>query len=82
MHAKKLCSGTGLLFTARRQQEFLQSSHKPFPPIPSSPDEFISTGVNARPTFFGCNPGPNDTFPLVIYLPNAPPLSGDNPVTK
>lgn len=77
-----LCSGTSLIFTSLRQQQFLQSSHKTFPPTPSTPDEFISTGVNARPTFFGCDPTASEDFPLVIYLPNAPPLSGIDPVTK
>lgn len=52
------------------------------PPIPSTPDDFIATGVNARPTFFGCDPSSSDDYPLIIYLPNAPPLTGDDPVTK
>lgn len=61
----------------------MQASHQQFPPIPASPDDFISTGVNARPTFFGCDPVHNPPeFPLVIYLPNAPPINGDDPVTK
>ncbi|KJA19980.1 hypothetical protein HYPSUDRAFT_43886 [Hypholoma sublateritium FD-334 SS-4] len=75
-------NGTSLIFTALRQQQFLQSSHKTFPPTPSTPDDFISTGVNARPTFFGCDPTASEDFPLVIYLPNAPPLSGIDPVTN
>jgi lysophospholipase len=68
--------------TSLRQNQFLQDSHKPFPPIPASPEDFIATGVNARPTFFGCDPSPTDKFPLVIYLPNAPPITGSPPVTK
>lgn len=68
--------------TSLRRNQFLQDSHKPFPPIPISPEDFIATGVNARPTFFGCDPSPIDTFPLVIYLPNAPPITGRPPVTK
>lgn len=77
-----LCSGTGLIFSALRQTTFLQSSHKPFPPFPTTPNEFISTGVNLRPTFFGCDPTSPPTFPMIIYLPNAPPIDGSNPVTK
>lgn len=75
-------SGTGLIFSSTRQLKFLQSSHQAFPPLPSTPEEFISTGVNARPTFFGCNPPKLDSYPLIIYLPNAPPITGNDPVTK
>ncbi|PPQ70690.1 hypothetical protein CVT24_000172 [Panaeolus cyanescens] len=75
-------NGTGLVFSALRQTTFLQSSHKPFPPFPATPDDFISTGVNARPTFFGCDPPPAADYPLIVYLPNAPPIDGGNPVTK
>ncbi|KZT15422.1 hypothetical protein NEOLEDRAFT_1184888 [Neolentinus lepideus HHB14362 ss-1] len=48
-----------------------------------TPDDFISTGVNRRPTFFGCYPTRNPTeYPMLIYLPNSPPLNGDNPTTN
>jgi lysophospholipase len=57
-------------------------SHQQFPAIPSTPEEFIQFGVNARATFFGCNPENATDYPLVIYLPNAPPFNGDDPVTK
>ncbi|KAF9013962.1 hypothetical protein BDQ17DRAFT_1230461, partial [Cyathus striatus] len=44
---------------------------------------FISTGTNRRPTFFGCNPNQDPPeYPLVVYLPNSPPLNGDYPVTN
>lgn len=76
-------SGTGLIFTARRQATLLRSSHQQFPPIPATSDAFIEAGVNMRPTFFGCDPSQNPPeYPLVIYLPNAPPISGEDPVTK
>ncbi|KLO12267.1 phospholipase B [Schizopora paradoxa] len=76
-------NGTSPLFSQARIATLLNSSHQTFPPIPSSFDEFVSTGVNQRPTFFGCDPTQNPPeFPLVIYMPNAPPLNGDNPVTN
>jgi hypothetical protein len=40
-------------------------------------------GVRQRATFFGCDPTQTPPeYPLVIYLPNAPPITGDDPVTK
>lgn len=51
--------------------------------MPASTDQFISTGVNMRATFFGCFPTQNPPeYPIVIYLPNSPPINGDDPVTK
>lgn len=76
-------SGSSLITTKARQDTILRSSHQPFPPIPGTPQEFIDMGVNARPTFFGCDPLQTPAeYPLVIYLPNAPPLNGEDPVTK
>ncbi len=76
-------SGSSLLMTASRITTLLQSSHQPFPPLPGNTAEFISTGVNTRPTFFGCFPTQNPPeYPMVIYLPNSPPFYGANPVTK
>jgi hypothetical protein len=75
-------SGTSLLFTSKRLSTLLPASHQLFPPIPESAESFISSGVNQRPTFFGCDPNTPADFPLVIYLPNSPPLTGDNPTTK
>ncbi|KDR75955.1 hypothetical protein GALMADRAFT_226618 [Galerina marginata CBS 339.88] len=75
-------NGSSLIASSLRQTMFLQKSHQKFPPIPATPDDFIATGVNARPTFFGCDPLPSDNYPMIIYLPNAPPINGDNPVTN
>ncbi|KII92542.1 hypothetical protein PLICRDRAFT_172619 [Plicaturopsis crispa FD-325 SS-3] len=76
-------NGTSLLASASRITNLLPASHQLFPPLPSDPDHFISTGVNQRPTFFGCDPTQNPPeWPLLIYLPNSPPLNGDNPVTN
>ena len=76
-------SGSSLILTAARITNLLQSSHQPFPPLPNSTAEFISTGLNIRPSFFGCFPTQNPPeYPIVIYLPNSPPLNGDTPVIK
>ncbi|KAI0066051.1 phospholipase B [Artomyces pyxidatus] len=76
-------NGTSPLSSASRITTLLQSSHQNFPPLPGSSADFISTGVNQRPTFFGCYPTQNPPeFPMVLYFPNAPPLSGDNPVSN
>jgi hypothetical protein len=76
-------SGTSPIFTASRLEKFLIASHQSFPPIPPSSNAWVEMGVNARPTFFGCDPklSPPE-YPLVVYLPNAPPVNGDDPVTK
>ncbi|KAG2119615.1 phospholipase B [Suillus discolor] len=76
-------NGTSLLTTFERISSVLSSSHQPMPPIPGTAAQFVSTGVNMRPTFFGCNltQGQPD-YPIIIYLPNAPPLSGIAPATN
>ncbi|KAI0271146.1 phospholipase B [Russula aff. rugulosa BPL654] len=76
-------SGTSLLTTASRITNLLLNSHQPFPPLPGNATEFTTTGVNQRPTFFGCFPTQSPPeFPMVIYLPNSAPLDGADPVTK
>jgi hypothetical protein len=76
-------SGTSLLTAASRITNLLLSSHQPFPPLPGNASEFATTGVNQRPTFFGCFPTQfPPEYPMVIYLPNSPPLYGAHPVTK
>ncbi|KAI0314922.1 phospholipase B [Amylostereum chailletii] len=76
-------NGTSPLFTADRLTRLLQSSHQSFPPLPGNQAQFITTGVNRRPTFFGCNPTRNPPeYPMVIYFPNSPPLNGDDPVSN
>ncbi|KAH9963851.1 phospholipase B [Russula dissimulans] len=76
-------NGSSLLFSASRITNFLQSSHQPFPPLPGSAAQFLSTGVNMRPTFYGCFPTHNPPeYPIVIHFPNSPPINGDNPVTN
>ncbi|KAI0092923.1 phospholipase B [Irpex rosettiformis] len=76
-------NGSSIVFTAARLTNVLNASHLPFPPIPNTTDQFISTGVRRRPTLFGCNPAQNPPeYPLVLYLPNSPPVKGDDPVTN
>jgi lysophospholipase len=78
-----LDSGTAMVYDSLRIKTLLLTSHQDFPPIPDSADAFVATGTNARPTFFGCDPPqmPPD-YPLVVYLPNSPPLNGSDPSTK
>ena len=76
-------SGSSIVFSQHRISTILNTSHQGFPPIPASTGEFLSTGVNERATFFGCDPTKNPPeFPMVIYFPNSPPVNGDDPVTK
>ncbi|KZP22028.1 phospholipase B [Athelia psychrophila] len=70
-------NATALLTTQMRIVQVLNSSHQAFPDIPASAVDFVSTGANSRPTFFGCDPGQNPpSGPLLVYLPNSPPLTG------
>ncbi|KAI0339795.1 phospholipase B [Trametopsis cervina] len=76
-------NGSSILFTQSRLATLLNESHQQFPPLPKDEAEFISTGVRQRPTLFGCNPTQTPPeYPLVLYLPNAPPFTGDDPVTN
>ncbi|EIW83246.1 FabD lysophospholipase-like protein [Coniophora puteana RWD-64-598 SS2] len=76
-------NGTSLLQTSNRVKNVLSTSHQQFPQIPSSSGDFINYGMNMRPTFFGCNPAHNPPeSPLVIYLPNSPPVDGTQPYTN
>ncbi|KAF7361984.1 Lysophospholipase [Mycena venus] len=76
-------NGTGAIQTSSRLSTILRSTHQQFPPIPQTAGDWISTGVRQRATFFGCDPLQTPAeYPLVIYLPNAPPITGDDPVTN
>lgn len=72
------------LYAARnRTQQVTTSVAQQFPPIPDKESDIARLGLNRRPTFFGCDPKQNPPeFPLVIYIPNAPPADGSDPVTK
>ncbi|KZV70063.1 phospholipase B [Peniophora sp. CONT] len=76
-------NGTSLVETSTRLTSILNQTHQPFPPIPSSQSDFLSTGTNRRPTLFGCDPTQNPPeWPLVLYLPNSPPVDGSDPVSN
>lgn len=76
-------NGSSLLTTFERISSVLSSSHQPMPPIPGTAALFVSTGVNMRPTFFGCDLTQGQpAYPIIIYLPNAPPLDGSAPATN
>ncbi|CZR68746.1 related to lysophospholipase [Phialocephala subalpina] len=63
-------NGTAVVATYRRS--LFDSSDIGFPSVPDQ-NTFVNLGLNARPTFFGCNAsnltGPS---PLIVYLPNVP----------
>jgi lysophospholipase len=75
-------NGSSILFSQDRIAKLLATSHQPFPPIPGTPQDFLDAGVNMRPTFFGCDPKNGSAYPLLIYLPNSPPLTGADPTSK
>jgi lysophospholipase len=64
-------NGTSLVATYQRS--LLESGHGfPFPAIPDQ-NTFVNLGLNAKPTFFGCDPkNLTEPTPLIVYLPNSP----------
>ena len=72
------------LYVARdRTKQVTSSVVQQFPPIPANQTDINRLGLNRRPTFFGCDPKESPAeFPLLIYIPNAPPVDGSDPVTK
>ncbi|KAF8524875.1 phospholipase B [Hysterangium stoloniferum] len=73
-------NGTAIRASRDRITTLLSATHQGFPAVP---DDFATTGVNLRPTFFGCDPTQTPPeFPLLIYFPNAPPVNGIDPVTN
>ncbi|MCJ1292058.1 Lysophospholipase 1 [Xylographa carneopallida] len=66
-------NGTALVATYERARNASGIANgTAFPPVPDQ-NSFVNLGLNARPTFFGCNAS-NTTgpAPLVVYIPNAP----------
>ncbi|GJJ05861.1 hypothetical protein Clacol_000048 [Clathrus columnatus] len=73
-------NGTAMNTAATRLRTILSKTHQQAPPIP--PD-FAITGNNLHVSFFGCDPTQDPPeFPLIIYVPNSPPCTGDSPVTN
>lgn len=65
-------NGTALVATYERSMNEEMSNGTAFPAIPDQ-STFVNLGLNARPTFFGCDSGNlTGPAPLVVYLPNAP----------
>lgn len=64
-------NGTSLVATYERSRNKI-SNGTSFPAVPDT-NTFVNLGLNARPTFFGCNSS-NTTgpTPLVVYIPNFP----------
>ncbi len=64
-------NGTSLVATYERSLTNI-SNGTSFPAVPDT-NSFVNLGLNARPTFFGCNSS-NTTSPtpLVVYIPNFP----------
>ncbi|KIY62427.1 hypothetical protein CYLTODRAFT_361495 [Cylindrobasidium torrendii FP15055 ss-10] len=75
-------NGESIIYSQNRTSNILKDTHRAFPPAPKTTAEFISTGTNMRPTFLGCDAVSPSDYPLVIYLPNSPPLTGGDPVTN
>ncbi|KAK4700976.1 lysophospholipase, partial [Phenoliferia sp. Uapishka_3] len=75
-------NGTSLITTASRIAGWA-ANFSSFPPVPSAED-FVANGLAIRPTFFGCNTTGNGdasvlgNYPIVVYLPNTPPITIDN----
>lgn len=66
-------NGTSLVATYERTLLPI-SNNTAFPYVPDQ-QTFVNLGLNARPTFFGCNASNLTgvgTTPLIVYLPNAP----------
>lgn len=78
-------NGSSLVQTYERSLGAI-SNGTSFPPVPDV-NSFINLGLNARPTFFGCNTS-NLTAnsdgsypPLIVYLPNYPYVTFSNQPT-
>lgn len=44
--------GTALIATSQRIAGYFLGNYSSFPPVPQTPEEFVSEGLNVRPTFF------------------------------
>jgi lysophospholipase len=65
-------NATALVATYERSLEKDMANGTSFPAIPDQ-NTFVNLGLNAHPTFFGCNSSNTSSpAPLVVYLPNSP----------
>ena len=82
-HRPYVLRGESILATRNRTRQVTGPVSQLFPPVPDNLSDFDRLGINRRPTFFGCDPKENPAeYPLLIWLPNAPPADGSDPVTK
>ncbi|GAA5856232.1 hypothetical protein JCM8547_000832 [Rhodosporidiobolus lusitaniae] len=77
-------NGTSLIATSDRVALWSHNFTN-FPPIPSTQQDFVDQGLADRPTFFGCNNtfggwmNSSGAYPLVVYHPNAPAVTLNDP---
>jgi lysophospholipase len=65
-------NGTSLIATYERSKNTALMNGTAFPAIPDI-NTFINLGLNARPSFFGCDAkNQSAPTPLIVYIPNAP----------
>ncbi|OCK82443.1 hypothetical protein K432DRAFT_402926 [Lepidopterella palustris CBS 459.81] len=65
-------NGTALVATYRRSLNASIVNGTAFPSIPDQ-NTFVNLGLNALPTFFGCDPSnTTEPSPLIVYIPNFP----------
>jgi lysophospholipase len=65
-------NGTAMIAAYERSLKSDVMNGTTFPAIPDF-NTFINLGLNARPTFFGCNSKNNSApTPIIVYIPNAP----------
>ncbi|KAI0820113.1 lysophospholipase [Trametes gibbosa] len=72
--------GSSLIATQARVQA-LKGAYA-FPPVPSTPAEFLAQNLTARPTFFGCESSAASGEPLVVYVANGGAPLGQRPLTN
>ncbi|GAB1217772.1 Lysophospholipase 1 [Aspergillus terreus] len=75
-------NGTALVATYERSLNATGIANgTAFPAVPDQ-NTFVNSGLNTRPTFFGCNStNITGTAPLVVYLPNYPYVAYSNMTT-
>jgi hypothetical protein len=72
------------LILTSQYQSVVSTIAQSLPPVPATAADAIRDNLNKRPVFFGCNPTNTQApeWPLLIYIPNAPPSDGESPVTN
>jgi lysophospholipase len=75
-------NGTSLVATYERSLNTTMQNGTAFPSIPDQ-NTFVNLGLNAKPTFFGCDASnfTSQIPPLVVYIPNHPYIFNSNTST-